>query len=107
MALFFSLLLVHVCTHEELVWGLGKLSEKLFRRPVIGEVLALALLSVPFFLDSLSKVRRWKDLPEAVARVFRDARNIAAHPVLITGKRPGWALLSVGILSLAAAVVVG
>lgn len=106
LALFFSLLLVYVCTHEELVWGLARLSEKLFRRPVIGEVLALALLSVPFFLDSLSRVRRWKDLPESVARVFREARSIVTHPIEITGKRPGWALLSVGILFLAAAVVV-
>jgi energy-coupling factor transporter transmembrane protein EcfT len=106
LALFFSLLLVYVCTHEELVWGLARLSEKLFRRPVIGEVLALALLSIPFFLESLSKVKRWKEVPKAIGDVFGEAQGIVTHPIEITGKRPGWALLSVGILSLAAAVVV-
>lgn len=106
LALFFSLLLVYVCTHEELVWGLARLSEKLFRRPVIGEVLALALLSIPFFLESLSKVKRWKEVPKAIGDVFGEAQGIVTHPIEITGKRPGWALLSVGIISLAAAVVV-
>lgn len=104
LAIFFSLLLVHVCTHRELVWGLAKLSGKLFRRPVIGEVLALALLSVPFFLQSLSGVRRWKDIPDAIAGVFHEARSIVSHPVEITGKRPGWLLLSTGVLLLATAV---
>ncbi len=106
LALFFSLLLVYVCTHEELVWGLARLSDKLFRRPVIGEVLALALLSIPFFLESLSKVRRWKEVPEAVARVFREAQAIVTHPIRIIGKRPGWVLLSIGIFLLTLAVVV-
>ena len=106
LALFFSLLLVYVCTRAELVWGLAKLSEKLFRRPVIGEVLALALLSIPFFLESLSKIRRWKDLPKAVASVFVEAQAIVTHPIRIIGKRPGWVLLSIGIFLLTLAVVV-
>lgn len=106
LALFFSLLLVHICTHEELVWGLARLSEKLFRRPIIGEVLALALLSIPFFLESLSKVRRWKDLPKAVADVFSQAQGIVTHPIEIKGKRPGWLLLSASVVLLTVAVVV-
>lgn len=106
LALFFSLLLVYVCTREELVWGLAKLSEKLFRRPVIGEVLALALLSIPFFLESLSKVKRWKEIPEAVAGVFGDAQGIVTHPIEIKGKQPGWVLFSASVVLLAAAVVV-
>jgi energy-coupling factor transporter transmembrane protein EcfT len=106
LALFFSLLLVYICTHEELVWGLARLSLRLFRRPAIGEVLALALLSIPFFLESLSKVRRWKDLPKAVADVFSQSQGIVAHPIEVKGKRPGWLLLSAGVVLLAAAVVV-
>lgn len=106
LAIFFSLLLVYICTHEELVWGLARLSERLFRRPIVGEVLALALLSIPFFLESLSKVRRWKDLPKAVADVFSQAQGIITHPIEIKGKRPGWLLLSAGVVLLTAAVVV-
>jgi energy-coupling factor transporter transmembrane protein EcfT len=106
LALFLSLLLVHVCTHDELVWGLARLSEKLFRSPITGEILALSLLSVPFFLDSLSKVRRWKDLPGSVASVFRESQLISSHPVEISGKRPGWVLFSLSAISLVAAVIV-
>ncbi len=106
LALYFSLLLVEICSHDELVWGLAWLSNKLLRRPVIGEILALAVLSVPFFLDSLSRVRKWKELPRAVARVFGDARSILAHPVKITAKKPGWVLLVSGVILLASAVVV-
>lgn len=106
VAIFFSLLLVHVCTHQELVWGLGRLSDRLFKKPVIGEILALALLSVPFFMDSLSKVRKWNQIPKAVAKVFEKSRKITAHRIKITGKRPGWLLLASGVLMLAAAVVI-
>ncbi len=104
LALFFSFLLVHICTHEELVWGLARISDKIFRKPVIGEVLALALLSVPFFLDSLSKVKRWGDVPGSVARVFDESRLITTHPIQITGRRPGFVLLSMSVALLVFAV---
>lgn len=105
LALYFSLFLVHVCSHEELVWGLAKLSERFFRKPVIGEILALALLSVPFFLESLAKVRRWSKLPEAVAEVFREAQTIVSYPVEIKDKKPGWMLLAVSAAFLTMAVI--
>jgi len=107
LAVYFSMLLVHICTHEELVWGLARLSERLFRRPVVGQVLALALLSVPFYLESLSRVRRWSEVPKAVARVLGEAQTLVSHPVEITGKQGGWLLFAVGVVCLAAAVVVG
>lgn len=105
LALFFSLLLVHVSTHQELIWGLGRLSDRIFSSPVTGEVLALALLSVPFFLESLSRIRRWREIPQAIADVFSEARTIVSHPVKIGRKRPGWVMLTVSVFLLTAAVV--
>lgn len=106
LAIFFSLLLVHICSHDELVWGLARLSDKLLKKPVIGEILALALLSVPFFLDSLAKVRRWRELPESVAAVFKEAQSITAHPMAVKNKKPGWVLLSVSAFILILALIV-
>ncbi len=105
LALFFSFLLVHICTHDELVWGLARISDKIFHKPVVGEILALSLLSVPFFLDSLSRVKRWADVPRSVARVFDESRSITTHPVQITGKRPGFVLFPISVALLVVAVV--
>ncbi|MBN2380692.1 hypothetical protein JXM67_12905 [candidate division WOR-3 bacterium] len=106
ISIFFSLLLVHVCSHEELVWGLARLSDRIFRTPVVGEVIALAVLSVPFFAEALSRVKRFRDIPAAIAGVFAESQRIVSHPVKIGAKKPGWVLLSASIVVLAAAVVI-
>jgi len=106
ISIFFSLLLVHVCSRDELVWGLAKLSDRLFRTPVVGEVVALAVLSVPFFAESLSKVKRFRDIPEAIASVFTDAQSIVSHPVKTGAKKPGWLLFSASVLLLIASVII-
>lgn len=105
VALFFSFLLVYICTHDELVWGLARISDKIFHKPVVGEILALSVLSVPFFLDSLSRVKRWADVPRSVARVFDESRSITSNPVIITGKKPGFLLLPFSLALLVSAAV--
>lgn len=104
-AIFLSLFLVHICSHEELVWGVAKLSKKIFSKPQIGEVLALSLLSVPFFLENLSKVRKWRDIPQAIPEVFVKSQSITAHPVEIEAKKPGWFLLSLSVVSLVTVII--
>ncbi|MBD3286292.1 hypothetical protein GF359_07075 [candidate division WOR-3 bacterium] len=106
IGIFFSLLLVCVCTHEELIWGLARLSDRLFRTPVVGEVIALAVLSVPFFAEAFSRIKRLRDIPSAVASVFKESDKIVSHPVKIDARRPGWLLLSVSVAGLIAAIVV-
>ncbi|GEM_PF-2132983 len=105
LALFFSFFLLHISTRDELVWGLAEVSEKLFRSPATGEVLALTLLSAPFFLESLSKVRKWRQVPVAIAEVFHTAQTMQAPSRTLLPKKSGLGFLITCVFCLAAAVV--